>query len=106
MTDKIALNQFNDFLTQQGNLTCHLSGNHKYMYHSTETLSLLVTGHIFKAIAKKEITAMVLIDLHVSKAFDSMSSCKGCVRQVKRRSGLRATFNTKRMLSTHLTLRR
>ena len=76
------------------------------MYHSTVTLSLLVTGHIFKAIAKTEITAMVLIDLHVSKAFDSMSSCKGCVRQVKRRSGLRATFNTKRMLSTHLTLRR
>ena len=74
MTDKIALNQFNDFLTQQGNgLTCHLSRNLKYMYHSTETPSLLVTGHIFKAIAKKEITAMVLIDLHVSKAFDSMS---------------------------------
>ena len=73
MTDKIALNQFNDFLTQQGNLTCRLSGNRNYMYHSTETPSLLVTGHIFKAIAKKEITAMVLIDLHVSKAFDSKS---------------------------------
>ena len=60
------LNQFNDFLTQQGNLTCHQSGNRKY--HSTETLSLLVTGHIFKAMDKKEITAMVLID--GSKAFD------------------------------------
>ena len=32
--------------------------------------SLLVTGHIFKAMDKKEITAMVLIDL--SKAFDSI----------------------------------
>ena len=74
MTGKIALNQFNDFLTQQGNLTYHLSGNRKYMYHSTETPSLLVTGHIFKAIAKNEITATVLIDLQtVSKAFDSMS---------------------------------
>ena len=62
------LNQFNDFLTQQGNLTCHQSGNRKY--HSTETLSLLVTGHIFKAMDKKEITAMVLIDR--SKAFDSI----------------------------------
>ena len=62
------LNQFNDFLTQQGNLTCHQSGNLKY--HSTETLSLLVTGHIFKAMDKKEITAMVLIDR--SKAFDSI----------------------------------
>ena len=30
---------------------------------------MLVTGHIYKAMDKKEITAMVLIDL--SKAFDS-----------------------------------
>ena len=63
------MSQFNDFLTQQGNLTRHQSGNRKY--HSTETLSLVVTGHIFKAMDKKEITAMVLIDL--SKAFNSMS---------------------------------
>ena len=62
------LNQFNDFLNQQGNLTCHQSGNRKY--HSTETPSLLVTGHIFKAMDKKEITAMVLIDL--SKASNSI----------------------------------
>ena len=48
VTENIALNQFNDFLTQQGNLTCHQSGNRKY--HSTETLSLLVTGHICKAL--------------------------------------------------------
>ena len=68
LTEKIALDQFNDFLTQQGNLTCHKSGNRKY--HSTETLSLLVSGHIFKAMDKKDITAMVLIDL--SKAFDSI----------------------------------
>ena len=47
---------------------CHQSGNHKY--HSTETLSLLVTGHIFKAMDKKEITAMVLID--PSKTFDNI----------------------------------
>ena len=56
-----SVNKFNDFLTQQVNLTCHESGNRKY--HSTETLSLLVTGHIFKTMDKKEITAMVLIDL-------------------------------------------
>ena len=54
VTEKIALN--------------HQSGNRKF--HSTETLSLLVTGHICKAMDKKEITAMVLIDL--SKAFDSL----------------------------------
>ena len=68
VTDKIGLNKFNDFLIQQGNLTCQQSGNGKY--HSTETLSLLVTGHIFKAMDNKEITAVVLIDL--SKAFDSI----------------------------------
>ena len=68
VTEKIALNQFTEYLTQQGNLTCHQSGNRKF--HSTETLSLLVTGHIYKAMDKKEITAMVLIDL--SKAFDSI----------------------------------
>ena len=51
VTKKIALNQSYDFLTQQGNLTCHQSGNRKY--HSTETLSLLVTGHIFKTMDKE-----------------------------------------------------
>ena len=68
MTEKIALKQFNDFLTQQGNLTCHQSENRKYQY--TENLSLLVTGHIFKAMDRKEITSMLLIIL--SKAFDSI----------------------------------
>lgn len=68
LTEKIALNQFTEYLTQQGNLTCHQSGNHKF--HSTETQSLLVTGNICKAMDKKEITAMVLLDL--SKAFDSI----------------------------------
>ena len=55
VTEKIALSQFTEYLTQQGNLTCHQSGNRKF--HSTETLSLLVTGHIYKAMDKKEITA-------------------------------------------------
>ena len=39
--------------------------------HSTETLSLLVTDHHFKAIYDMKVTAMVLISL--SKAFDSIS---------------------------------
>ena len=51
VSEKIALNQFTDYLTQQGNLTCHQSGNRKF--HSTEILSLLVTGHIYKAMDKK-----------------------------------------------------
>lgn len=36
-----------------------------------ETLSLLVTDHLFKAIDAREVTAMVIIDL--SKAFDSIN---------------------------------
>ena len=53
-----------------------------------KTLSLLVTGHIYKAMDKKEITAMALIDL--SKAFDchrtlltKLNARKGLVRQMK-----------------------
>ena len=68
MAEKIALIQFNDFLTKQDKLTQHQSGNCKN--HSTETLSLLVTDHIFRAIDQQQLTAMVLIDL--SKAFDSI----------------------------------
>ena len=68
VAEKIALIQFNDFLTKQDKLTQHQSGNRKN--HSTETLSLLVTDHIFRAIDQQQLTAMVLIDL--SKAFDSI----------------------------------
>ena len=57
--------------------------------------SLLVTGHIFKAMDKKEITATVLIDLvrHLVAYVigHSFLSCKGWVCKVMRRSGLRAT---------------
>ena len=59
---------------------------------------------------KKEITAMVLIDL--SKAFDSnvidlsSPSWKGSVRQMKRQSGLRAILQTEGSQhdSVHLAL--
>ena len=68
VTERIALGQFNNYLTQKNRLTCHRSG--KREHHSTETLNLLVGDHIFSAMDKKQITAMVLIDL--SKAFDSL----------------------------------
>ena len=71
VAEKIALIQFNDFLTKQDKLAQHQSGNRKK--HSTETLSLLVTDHIFRAIDQQQLTAMVVIDL--SKAFDSI--CHG-----------------------------
>ena len=69
MLERIALNQYLDYLTSHGRLTTHQSGNRKM--HSIETLSLHVTDYIFKAIGAKKVTGMVLIDL--SKAFDSLS---------------------------------
>ena len=68
VVERIALCQFSNYLIKNNRLTSHQSGNRKF--HSTETLSLLVSDHICKAMDKKQITAMVLIDL--SKAFDSL----------------------------------
>ena len=58
VAEKIALIQFNDFLTKQEKLTQHQSGNRKNP--STETLSLLVTDHIFRAVDQQQLTAIVL----------------------------------------------
>ena len=62
------MRQFNDYLTSHNRLTRHQSGNRSL--HSTETLSLLVTDDIFRAMDSRQITAMVLTDL--SKAFHSL----------------------------------
>ena len=69
VAEKIALSQYTDYLSRENRLTKHQSGNRKL--HSTETLSLLVTDQIFRAMDDKQVTVMVLIDL--SKAFDSIS---------------------------------
>ena len=66
--EKLALQQYTNYLLEKNCLTGQQSGNKRY--HSTETLGLLVADHLFKAIDEKKITAMVLIDL--SKAFDSI----------------------------------
>ena len=66
--EKLALQQYTNFLLEKNCLTNHQSGNKRY--HSTETLGLLVADHLFNAIDKKKITAMVLVDL--SKTFDSI----------------------------------
>lgn len=67
--ERIAMRQFNDYLTLHNRLTTHQSGNR--FLHSTETLCLVVTDDILRAMDSKQITAMILIDL--SKAFDSLS---------------------------------
>ena len=69
VAERIVLAQFNNYLTQKNRLTCHQSGNRKH--HLPGNFELLpVSDHIFSAMDKKQITAMVLIDL--SKAFDSL----------------------------------
>ena len=70
--ERIVLNQFSAYLTKNNRLTSHQSGNKKA--HSTETLNILLTDKILEAIDKKQITALVLLDL--SKAFDSIDHAR------------------------------
>ena len=66
--ERAALNQLMEYMSQKGRLTEHQSGNKKM--HSTETLNILVSDMILDAMDRKELTAVVLLDL--SKAFDSI----------------------------------
>ena len=66
--ERVALNQFTEYLTRCNRLTNHQSGNKKS--HSTETLNIFITDTIFKAMDSRRVTVMVLMDL--SKAFDSI----------------------------------
>ena len=67
--ERIALNQFMNYLDANDLLTNHQSGNKKY--NSTETLNIHVTDFILKAMDKKQMTVLVLLDL--SKAYDSIN---------------------------------
>ena len=66
--ERAALNQLMECMSQKGCLTEHQSGNKKM--HSTETLNILVSDMILHSMDRKELTAVVLLDL--SKAFDSI----------------------------------
>ena len=66
--DKVALNQFTDYLMEHKLLTKHQSGNCKV--HSTETLNIAVTDILLEAIDKKQLSIIIFLDL--SKAFDSV----------------------------------
>ena len=66
--ERAALNQLMEYMSQKGCLTEHQSGNKKM--HSTETLNILVSDMILDSMDRKELTAVVLLDL--SKAFDSI----------------------------------
>jgi hypothetical protein len=67
--ERVALDQCSSYLTTNHRLSPHQSGNRKA--HSTETLNILVSDIMLEAIDKKNVTAVVLLDM--SKAFDSVS---------------------------------
>ena len=66
--ERIALNQLVTYLDVNKKLTSHQSGNKKL--HSTETLNIFMADSILESVNRKEMTALVLLDL--SKAFDSI----------------------------------
>ena len=70
--EKIILNQFNTYLIDNKCVTSHQRRNKKA--HSTETLNIQLTNSVLEAMDKKQITALVLLDL--SKAFDSINHAR------------------------------
>ncbi|XP_068671396.1 uncharacterized protein [Montipora foliosa] len=66
--ERVALNQFTEYATRRNCLSGHQSGNKKR--HSTETLNILTSDLALEAMDRKQVTALVLLDL--SKAFDSI----------------------------------
>jgi hypothetical protein len=67
--ERVVHQQFTNYLTINKLLSTHQNGNKQH--HSTETLGLQITDDILNAMDRKEITAMILLD--VSKAYDSIS---------------------------------
>ena len=66
--EKVVLNQVVSYLDINKRLSTEQSGNKKY--HSTETSLIETTDTFLHAIDKKEVTAVVLLDM--SKAFDGL----------------------------------
>ena len=66
--ERVALNQFTEYAIRRNCLSGHQSGNKKR--HSTETLNILMSDLALEAMDRKQVTALVLLDL--SKAFDSI----------------------------------
>ena len=54
--ERLAHDQFVHYLTTNNMLSVHQSGNKKH--HSTETLGILFTSNLYKAIDQKKVTAL------------------------------------------------
>ena len=67
--EKFSLEQFSTYLISHNRLSSYQSGNK--LLHSTETLNIYITDLLLEVMDKKEISALILLDL--SKAFDSIS---------------------------------
>ncbi|XP_068737945.1 uncharacterized protein [Montipora capricornis] len=59
--ERVALNQFTEYATRRNCLSGHQSGNKKR--HSTETLNILTSDLALEAMDRKQVTALVLLDL-------------------------------------------
>ena len=66
--ERVALSQFTKYTAKRNCLSGHQSGNKKR--HSTETLNILMSDLALEAMDRKQVTALVLLDL--SKAFDNI----------------------------------
>ncbi len=67
--ERVALDQFSSYITENQRLSPHQNGNRKH--HSTETLNIFIIYKMLEAMDKKHVTALILLDL--SKAFDSIN---------------------------------
>ena len=93
--ERLALEQFSCYLTSNNQLYSHQSGNEKL--HSTETLNIFINDAILKAMDKKKLSALVLLDL--SKAFDSINH----QRLLHKLSNVRASKSTVNWFRSYLT---
>ena len=67
--EKVALQQFSNYLQRNGLLNKHNSGNRKY--HPIETLNIMISDFLLDAMDNKRLSALIL--LHLSKTFDNIS---------------------------------
>ena len=67
--EKVALQQFSNYLQRNGLLNKHNSGNRKY--HPIETLNIMISDFLLDAMDNKRLSALRL--LHLSKTFDNIS---------------------------------
>ena len=72
--EKIILNQFNTYLIDNKRFTFHQSGNKKV--HSTETLNIQLMDSVLETMDKKQIIALHVVFLGLSKAFDSIDHAR------------------------------